>query len=152
MKIGIAADHGGFAMKQRIEAALKSSGHEVTDFGAVQLDPADDYPDFVIPLAKAVVREAVERGIALCSSGVGASIVANKVPGVRAALIHDYFSAHQGVEDDDMNIICLGSLVVDYAQAWELVQTFIDARFSGAERHCRRLAKIAALEREVTTS
>jgi ribose 5-phosphate isomerase B len=152
MKIGIAADHGGFAMKQRIAAALTSAGHEVTDFGAVQLDPTDDYPDFVIPLAKAVVGEGVERGIALCSSGVGACIAANKVPGVRAALIHDHFSAHQGVEDDDMNIICLGSLVVDYAQAWELVQTFIQARFNGAERHCRRLAKIAELEREVTTS
>lgn len=148
MKIGIAADHGGFAMKQRIVAALTSAGHEVTDFGAVQLDPADDYPDFVIPLAKAVAGGGMERGVALCSSGVGACIAANKVAGVHAALIHDHFSAHQGVEDDDMNIICLGSLVVDYTQAWELVQTFLSARFSGEERHCRRLAKIAALERE----
>src|SRR5450631_4075220 len=123
MKIGVAADHGGFSMKQRIATALKSAGHEVTDFGALQLNPADDYPDFVIPLAKAVVRGYVERGIALCSSGVGACIVANKVPGVHAALIHDHFSAHQGVEDDDMNIICIGSLVVGYVQAWELVQT-----------------------------
>lgn len=152
MKIGIAADHGGFAMKQRIAAALTSAGHEVTDFGALHLDPADDYPDFVIPLAKAVAGGGVERGIALCSSGVGACIAANKVSGVHAALIHDQFSARQGVEDDDMNIICLGSLVVGYDQAWDLVQTFIDARFSGAERHCRRLAKIAALEREETTS
>lgn len=152
MKIGIAADHGGFAMKQQIAAALTSAGHEVTDFGAVRLDPADDYPDFVIPLAKAVVGGGVERGIALCSSGVGACIAANKVPGVHAALIHDIFSAHQGVEDDDMNIICLGSLVVDYARAWELVQTFISARFSGAERHLRRLAKIAALERGMEKS
>lgn len=151
MKIGIAADHGGFAMKQVISAALKTSGHEVTDFGAVQLDPVDDYPDFVIPLAKAVVGGRVERGIALCSSGVGACIVANKVPGVHAALIHDQFSAHQGVEDDDMNIICLGSLVVSLAQAWELVQTFIDARFSGAERHRRRLGKVSVLEQEVLT-
>lgn len=96
MHIGIASDHGGFAMKERIAVALKSAGHEVTDFGALRLDPADDYPDFVIPLAKAVVGGEVERGIALCSSGVGASIVANKVPGVRAALVHDDFSAHQG--------------------------------------------------------
>jgi ribose 5-phosphate isomerase B len=149
MRIGVAADHGGFAMKERIAVALRSSGHAVTDFGAMQLDPADDYPDFVIPLAKAVIGGDVERGIALCSSGVGACIVANKVPGVHAALVHDHFSAHQGVEDDDMNVICLGSLVVGYAQAWELIETFIDAQFTGAERHRRRLAKIAALEREV---
>lgn len=148
MRIGIASDHGGFAMKERIAVALKSAGHDVTDFGTLQLDPDDDYPDFVIPLAKAVAGGEVERGIALCSSGVGASIVANKVPGVHAALIHDNFSAHQGVEDDEMNIICLGSLVVGYALAWELIQTFIAAHFTGAERHCRRLAKITALERE----
>jgi RpiB/LacA/LacB family sugar-phosphate isomerase len=152
MRIGIAADHGGFAMKERIAVALRSAGHAVTDFGALQLDPADDYPDFVIPLAKSVIGGDVERGIALCSSGVGACIVANKVPGVHAALVHDHFSAHQGVEDDDMNVICLGSLVVGYAQAWELVQTFIEAQFTGAERHRRRLAKIAALEREMKMS
>ncbi|MDU0458642.1 MAG: RpiB/LacA/LacB family sugar-phosphate isomerase, partial [Geobacteraceae bacterium] len=132
MRIGIAADHGGFAMKERMTAALKSAGQDVIDFGALHLDPADDYPDFVIPLARAVVAGEVERGVALCSSGVGASIVANKVPGVRASLIHEHFSAHQGVEDDGMNIICLGSLVIGDAQAWELIQTFIDARFSGA--------------------
>ncbi|MDA8412555.1 MAG: RpiB/LacA/LacB family sugar-phosphate isomerase [Desulfobacteraceae bacterium] len=149
MRIGIAADHGGFDMKELIVAALASTGHEVTDFGARQLDPADDYPDFVVPLARAVVKGEVERGIALCSSGVGACIVANKLPGVRAALIHDNFSARQGVEDDAMNIICIGSLVVGQALARELINTFIDARFSGAERHRRRLAKIAELEREV---
>lgn len=149
MRIGIAADHGGFAMKERMKVTLTSAGHDVIDFGALLLDPDDDYPDFVIPMAKAVVSGEVERGVALCSSGVGASIVANKVPGVRAALIHDHFSAHQGVEDDGMDIICLGSLVIGDAQAWELLQTFIDARFSGAERHCRRLAKISDLESEV---
>jgi ribose 5-phosphate isomerase B len=149
MKIGIAADHGGFVMKEQMAASLRSAGHEVIDFGALQLDPADDYPDFVIPLAKAVVRGEVERGIALCSSGVGASIVANKVPGAHAVLIHDHFSAHQGVEDDNMNVICLGSLVVGNALAWELIQAFIAARFSGEERHCRRLAKMAALEKEI---
>lgn len=151
MRVGIAADHGGFAMKEQLTAALKAAGHEVIDFGAMQLDPADDYPDFIIPLAKAVAGGEVKRGIALCSSGVGASIAANKVNGVHAALIHDNFSAHQGVEDDDMNIICLGSLVVGKALAWELVQTFIAARFSGAERHRRRLGKISALEREEKT-
>lgn len=149
MRIGISADHGGFAMKERMKVALTSAGYDVTDFGVLHLDPDDDYPDFVIPLAKAVVGGEVERGVAFCSSGVGASIVANKVHGVRAALIHDHFSAHQGVEDDDMNIICFGSLVIGDAQAWELIQTFIAARFSCAERHIRRLAKISALEMEV---
>ncbi|BCS55046.1 transaldolase [Geobacter sp. SVR] len=149
MRIGIAADHAGFAMKERMAAALRSEGHEVRDFGAFVPDPADDFPDFVIPLARVVAGGEVERGIALCGSGVGAAIAANKVPGVRAALIHDDYSAHQGVEHDDMNVICLGSLVVGYAQAWELVQAFLAARFSGEERHRRRLAKIAALESEV---
>jgi len=148
MQIGIAADHGGFAMKERLTAALREEGHEVRDFGAFALDPADDYPDFVIPLARDVASGAVERGIALCSSGVGASIAANKISGVRAALIHDIYSAHQGVEDDDMNIICLGSLVVGYAEARELVGAFLKARFSGAERHRRRIAKVVALERQ----
>jgi len=148
MRIGIAADHGGFEMKERLAADLRCAGYDVTDFGARTLNRADDYPDFVIPLAKAVAGGEMERGIALCSSGVGASIVANKVHGVHAALIHDDYSAHQGVEDDDMNIICLGSLVVGYYQARELVRTFLGARFSGEERHKRRLAKIAALEND----
>jgi RpiB/LacA/LacB family sugar-phosphate isomerase len=147
MRIGIAADHGGFTMKERMAEALLASGYEIKDFGAAVLDPDDDYPDFVIPLAKAVALGQVTRGIAFCSSGVGASIAANKVSGVRAALIHDDYSAHQGVEHDDMNLICLGSLVVGYAQAWELVRTFLAATFSGAERHRRRLAKVSALER-----
>ncbi len=146
IRIGIAADHGGFTMKERLAAALRAAGHEVEDFGARELDPADDYPDFVIPLAEAVAEGRVKRGIALCSSGVGAAIAANKVAGVRASLIHDDYSAHQGVEDDDMNVICLGSLVVGYAQAWELIRAFLAATFSGAERHRRRLAKVAALE------
>ena len=146
MRIGLAADHGGFAMKERMVADLRAAGFEVTDFGAGELDRGDDYPDFVIPLARAVAAESLERGIALCSSGVGASIAANKVAGVRAALIHDGYSAHQGVEDDAMNVICLGSQVVGYAEAWELVRAFLAASFSGAERHRRRLAKVAALE------
>jgi ribose 5-phosphate isomerase B len=149
MRIGIAADHGGFTMKERLVAALQDAGHGVVDFGAWQLDPADDYPDFVIPLAESVANGLVERGIAICGSGVGAAIAANKVAGVRAALIHDDYSAHQGVEHDDMNVICLGSLVIGYAQAWELVGTFLAANFNGAERHLRRLAKVAALEKGV---
>ena len=149
MRIGIASDHGGFTMKERLVADLRAAGCELTDFGATELDPDDDYPDYVIPLAKAVGEGALDRGIAICSSGVGASIVANKVVGVRAALIHDGYSAHQGVEHDDMNVICLGSLVVGYAQAWELVRAFLAASFSGAERHRRRLAKLTALENNV---
>jgi ribose 5-phosphate isomerase B len=144
VRVGVAADHGGYELKEHVVARLRHAGHQVTDFGADTLDPGDDYPDFVIPLVRAVVKGEVERGVAICGSGVGASIAANKVPGVRAALIHDHFSAHQGVEDDDMNVLCLGGRVVGYAQAAELVQTFLAARFSGAERHRRRLAKAAA--------
>jgi ribose 5-phosphate isomerase B len=119
---------------------------KVTDFGDPRPAPDDDYPDFIVPMARAVARGEVERGVAICGSGVGASVAANKVPGVRACLIHETFSAHQGVEDDDLNVIALGGLVVGYALAWDLVQTFLAARFSGAERFRRRLAKIAELE------
>jgi ribose 5-phosphate isomerase B len=148
MRIGIAADHGGYALKERLIASLTEQGHQVKDFGARRLDSADDYPDFVVPLACAVASGEVERGVAICSSGVGASIAANKVAGVRAALIHDDFSARQGVEDDDLNVICLGSRVVDFPRARDLVNRFLEARFSGAERHRRRLAKVAELERK----
>jgi ribose 5-phosphate isomerase B len=146
MRIGIASDHGGFALKAEIATTLGSAGHEVFDFGAHSLNPADDYPDFVIPLARSIASGNVERGIAICGSGVGASVVANKVPGVRAGLIHDVFSARQGVEDDDMNVFCLGGRVIGDGLALELVKTFLSARFSGAERHMRRLAKIRAIE------
>jgi len=146
MIIGIAADHAGFALKMQMTVALKAAGHAVEDFGAYELTVGDDYPDYVGRLAKAVAAEEVERGIAICGSGVGACVAANKVPGARAGLCHDTFSAHQGVEDDDMNLICLGSRVVGPALAQELIQTFLAARFSGAERHRRRLAKVAALE------
>ncbi len=145
-RIGIAADHGGFELKGYLLRMLREAGHEVIDFGDRELKPNDDYPDFVVPLARAVACREVERGVAICGSGVGASIAANKVAGVRASLIHESFSAHQGVEDDDLNLICLGGLVVGHALAWELVQTFLGARFSGVERHLRRLAKITELE------
>jgi RpiB/LacA/LacB family sugar-phosphate isomerase len=148
MRIGIAADHGGFLLKERLAKLLREQGHEVSDLGAATLDPGDDYPDYVIPLARAVASGKLERGIAICTSGVGASIAANKVAGARAALIHDEFSASQGVEDDDLNVICLGSRVVDYQLATDLVNRFLAARFSGAERHLRRLAKVARLECE----
>jgi ribose 5-phosphate isomerase B len=146
MRIGIAADHGGFEMKMYLTAALKAAGYEVVDFGAHALVAGDDYPDFVVPLARALAGGEFIRGIAVCGSGVGASVAANKVPGVRAALITDPFSAHQGVEDDDMNVICLGGQVVGHALAWELIDTFLKAQFSGAERHRRRLSKVAGLE------
>jgi ribose 5-phosphate isomerase B len=145
-RIGIAADHGGYELKEHLVRMLRRASHEVIDFGDLQPKSDDDYPDFVVPLARAVACGDVERGVAICGSGVGASVVANKVAGVRACLIHETFSAHQGVEDDDLNLICLGGGVVGYALAWELLQTFLAARFSGAERHRRRLAKVADLE------
>jgi ribose 5-phosphate isomerase B len=146
MRVGIAADHGGFALKAQLAASLRSSGYDVVDFGAHHVDPEDDYPDFVIPLANAVAAGNVERGVAICGSGIGASIAANKVSGVRAGLIHDVFSAHQGVEDDDMNVFCLGGNVIGSSLAVELLKTFLAAHFSGATRHRRRVAKVRALE------
>ena len=150
MRVGIASDHGGFILKEQIMKLLRETKHEVKDFGAFQLSAGDDYPDYVIPLAEAVAAGSVVRGIALCGSGVGASICANKVAGVRAGLIHDVFSAHQGVEDDDMNVFCLGGKVIGAALALELIETFLTARFSGASRHRRRLAKVQALESQKT--
>ena len=146
MQIGIAADHGGFALKEEIAKSLRAAGHEVVDFGAYQLTPDDDYPDFIIPLARAVAAKEVARGVALCGSGVGASIAANKVSGVRAGLIHDVFSARQGVEDDNMNVFCVGGKVIGSALALELITTFLTARFSNAARHRRRLTKVQKLD------
>jgi ribose 5-phosphate isomerase B len=146
MRVGIAADHGGFELKEKLAAQLHSAGHEVVDFGARQLTADDDYPDFVIPLAKAVAAEKVDRGVAVCGSGVGASICASKIKGVRACLIADHFSARQGVEDDHMNMLCLGGRTAGPSVAWDLVQTFLAAEASQAARHLRRLKKVAALE------
>jgi ribose 5-phosphate isomerase B len=151
MRIGIAADHGGFELKVQLADALKASGFEVMDFGAHRLITGDDYPDFVVPLAKAVANGEIDRGLAICGSGVGASVAANKVPGVRAALITDSFSAHQGVEDDDMNVMCLGGQVTGFALSWDLVQIFLNAHFKEDERFKRRLAKVAIVEREGKT-
>ena len=147
IRVGIAADHGGFELKALIAETLRNQGREVEDFGAHRLDPADDYPDFVIPLAHAVASGRVGRGLALCGSGVGASIAANKVAGVRAGLIHDVFSARQGVEDDDMNVLCLGGNVIGTGLALTLIDVFLDAGFTGAPRHQRRLAKVQALDK-----
>ena len=149
MKIGIACDHGGFELKNLIILFLKEKGYEIKDFGALVLDNSDDYPDFVIPLARAVSAGEVERGIAICGSGVGAAVAVNKIAGIRAALINDHFSARQGVEDDNMNIISLGGRVTGYAAAEELVSAFLNAKFSGAERHKRRMGKISDLEKKI---
>ena len=152
MRLGIATDHGAFGLKEDLVAHLRAAGHEVVDFGAHTLDPADDYPDFVIPLARAVAEGAVERGIAVCGSGVGACVCANKIRGVRAALVGDHFSARQGVEDDHMNIICMGGRTTGPYAAWDILEAFLAAEFSQAPRHLRRLAKVASLETETARS
>ena len=152
MRIGIATDHGGYELEQQLADHLRKAGYELVEFGAHRLDPADDYPDFVIPLARAVAAGTVERGLAVCGSGVGASVCANKIPGIRAALIVEHYSAHQGVEHDHMNILCVGGRTVGLAVAVELVDAFLAAEFSQEERHLRRLAKVAALENGLTSS
>jgi len=146
MRIGIATDHGGFPLKQELCARLEFAGHEIVDFGAHSLTLEDDYPDYVIPLARAVAAGKVDRGLAVCGSGVGATVCANKIKGARACLIEDHFSAKQGVEDDDLNMICLGGRIEGPELAWDLVQTFLAAEFSRAPRHLRRLRKVASLE------
>jgi ribose 5-phosphate isomerase B len=146
MRIGIATDHGGFVLKEDLLVRLKKAGHEIVDFGAHSLESGDDYPDFVIPLARSVAAGEVDHGIAVCGSGVGASVAANKVHGARAALILDHFSARQGVEDDNMNILCVGARVIGPEAAWDLVEAFLAAKFTHAERHLRRLSKVAQAE------
>jgi len=146
MRLGLATDHGGFELKEELAAQLKMAGHEVIDFGAHELNPGDDYPDYVTPLARAVATGEVERGIAICGSGVGASVCANKTEGVRACLIHDHFSARQGVEDDHMNILCMGGRTVGSSVAWDLVETFLNTSYSQEPRHLRRLAKVDLLD------
>jgi len=148
MHIGIGADHGGFELKVKLAVALKAAGYDVVDFGAHELVKGDDYPDFVVPMAMAVAKGDVARGLAICGSGVGACVAANKVHGVRAALITDSFSAHQGVEDDNMNVMCMGGMVTGSALAWELVQTFLNADFKAEKRFIRRLDKVSALEKK----
>jgi RpiB/LacA/LacB family sugar-phosphate isomerase len=152
MKVGIAADHGGYEMKQTILMLLNAKGHQVVDFGNLHYDRHDDYPDFAVPLARAVADGVVERGVLLCGSGIGASIAANKIEGVRAAVCHDDFSARQGVENDDMNILCLGGWTTGVAVAWNCVKSFLASKFSGAERHCRRLAKVSAIRTNAACS
>ena len=145
MKIAIGSDHAGFALKKEIVAMLLATEHEVADLGAFDAQPSD-YPDFARRVGEAVASGRCRRGILVCGSGVGASVCANKVAGVRAALIHDHFSARQGVEDDHMNMLCMGGRTVGPAVAWDLVQTFLAAEYSRAERHLRRLGKVASLD------
>lgn len=147
VRVAIAADHAGYELKKAMGAEIARLGHEVVDLGAHTYDANDDYPDFAAASARAVAGGAAERAVLICGSGVGASIAANKVAGVRAALCHDTYSAHQGVEHDDMNVLVLGSRIIGEALAKELIQTFLKAEFSGEARHVRRLEKVKALER-----
>ena len=146
MRIALGADHAGFEFKQQVSAILTSLGHEVDDVGAHRFDPLDDYPDFTRPVAEAVATGSADRGLLVCGSGVGTSIAANKITGIRAAMCHDTYSARQGVEHDDMNVLCLGARIVGIELARELISAFLGARFSAEERHVRRLAKVKAME------
>ena len=144
--VALGADHGGFPLKPVIKEFLASQGCTVIDCGTNSSDPVD-YPDYASAVGESVRVGKAERGIIICGSGVGASVAANKIPGVRAGLCHDTFSAHQGVEDDDMNVLCLGARVIGPNLALEIVKTWLEASFSGAERHERRLAKVKEIER-----
>jgi ribose 5-phosphate isomerase B len=151
MRGGIATDHGGFGLKEELVAHLRGAGHEVIEFGAHGLSQGDNYPDFVVPLARAVAAGMGYggAGVAICGSGVGALVCANKIPGIRAGLVHDHLSARQRVEDDHMNIICMGGWTIGPLIAWELVETFLGGRSSQARR---RLGTVASLELEVSTT
>jgi RpiB/LacA/LacB family sugar-phosphate isomerase len=147
MRIVVGCDHAGFALKQEVAEWLRKQGHGVTDVGTHSEEPAD-YPDFAEAVGLAIRDGRAEKGVLICGSGVGASVAANKLPGIRAAVCHDGYSAHQGVEHDDMNVLVLGARVIGTALAQELVRVFLEARFTHEERHERRLGKIRALEEE----
>tara|TARA_B100000686_G_scaffold353971_1_gene461914 strand:+ start:3110 stop:3568 length:459 start_codon:yes stop_codon:yes gene_type:complete len=146
MRIAIGADHAGYDLKNYLYEKIESMGHSIVDVGSHTLDPDDDYPDFAKAVGKQVSSQESDRGILVCGSGVGASIAANKIVGIRASICHDIYSAHQGVEHDDMNVLCIGALVVEKNLALELASNFIKAKFSGKERHIRRLNKVFELE------
>jgi ribose 5-phosphate isomerase B len=147
MKIAIAGDHAGFPLKKWLMSELKKDGHEIVDLGAYDETPSD-YPDFARALGKAVVAGQAERGMLVCGSGIGACVAANKIKGVRAGLAHDTYSGHQGVEHDDMNVLCLGARVIGPAPALEVAKAFLTAKFTNEERHTRRLKKVLDIERE----
>ena len=148
MRVGIAADHGGYGLKAPLITKVKLWGFTTYDFGAEIFKDGDDFPDYIIPLCKSIVRKEIDRGIAICGSGVGACIIANKIQGIQAAMVTDIYSSHQGVEDDNMNVICIGARVVGDALAIELVHSFLFSQFSGEERFLRRIAKIRRAEEE----
>ena len=148
MKIAIASDHAGYPLKKKLAETLKKNGYELLDLSGDNPDPEDDYPDFAKAAALSVAEKKVERAVLICGSGVGANVAANKVPGARACVCHDTFSARQGVEDDDMNVLCLGGRIIGEELAKEILKTFLAARFSNAERHLRRLKKILSIEKE----
>jgi len=150
VKVAVGTDHAGFALKERMIETIREAGHEVVDCGADRVIPGDDYPDYAERVAESIRDGQAQRGLLICGSGVGASVAANKFPGIRAALCHDTFSAHQGVEDDSMNVLCLGARVVGPSLAEELVRAFLKARFSEAERHERRLAKVIGFEKQAS--
>lgn len=151
MKVAIGGDHAGFELKQALVPFIEELGHKVHDVGNTKFDPADDYPDFARLVAVAVARGAVERGIVVCGSGVGASVVVNKIPGIRGAMCHDTFSARQGVEDDDANVLSLGGRIIGISLAREVVAAFLAAKYSGLERHERRLEKLKQIELDART-
>jgi ribose 5-phosphate isomerase B len=146
MRIAVGADHAGFPLNSRVIDELERLGHEVIDQGAQYRSPTDDYPDFAEAVGHEIASGHCERGLLICGSGVGVSVAANKVRGVRAAVCHDAYSAHQGVEHDDLNVLCVGTRVIGPELLMEIVRAFINARFTGEERHQRRLAKIKAME------
>jgi ribose 5-phosphate isomerase B len=146
MIIAVGCDHAGFPLKQHVIVQVRNAGHEVLDCGAMALVPTDDYPDFALAVAEAIRGGKADRGIVVCGSGVGVSVAANKIPGIRAAMCHDTFSARQGVEDDSMNVVCLGARVIGPELATDVIHAFLAARFSGAERHQRRLNKVLQIE------
>ena len=147
MKVALGSDHGGFPLKTELRDIIEIAGHKVVDLGAHEYDAADDYPDFAFAVARAVTDGQAQRGVIVCGSGVGASVAANKVRGIRAALCHDSYSARQGVEHDDLNVLCLGARIIGVALATELLHAFLGAEFSAEERHQRRLNKVLAVER-----
>ena len=147
MRIAVGADHAGYALKELLVPWLRASGHEVDDLGAKELVPDDDYPDLALPVARAVQSANAERGIIVCGSGVGASVIANKVPGVRAGLCHDTYSSHQGVEHDDMNVLCLGGRIIGEELSKEVVKSFLEASFIPEPRFQRRLNKLLDIEK-----
>ena len=148
MRVAVGMDHGGYPLKEFILEELRKEGHDVVDVGAFNLDPTDDYPDFSRAVGEAILSGVAERGVLVCGSGVGAAVAANKMKGIRASVCHDHYSAHQGVEHDNMNVLCLGARIIGSEMAADLIRSFLAAQFSGEPRHERRLKKVAEMEAE----